>query len=175
MSQAAKDVEASQEVLVDLFERIEFFFKRLESYTAVRPTDAMTDIIVKIMVEVLDIFAIATKEMKQSRASAFSSSWRYYNCSLICILEKYLKKLVGGNEIENALKRLDKLTQEEARMAAAENLRLAQIVERNVTKVMNGTSTTGSLFPARFMLKTHALVRRTRNEGSNPTIGKQCR
>lgn len=83
MSQAAKDVEASQEVLVDLFERIEFFFKRLESYTAVRPTDAMTDIIVKIMVEVLDIFAIATKEMKQSRASAFSSSWRYYNCSLI--------------------------------------------------------------------------------------------
>ena len=38
MSQAAKDFGASQEVLVDLFERIEFFFKRLESYTAVRPT-----------------------------------------------------------------------------------------------------------------------------------------
>lgn len=35
---AAKDVEAlveaSQEVLIDIFERIEFFFKRLESYTA---------------------------------------------------------------------------------------------------------------------------------------------
>ena len=38
MSQAAKDFGASQEVLVDLFERIEFFFKRLESYTAVRAT-----------------------------------------------------------------------------------------------------------------------------------------
>jgi hypothetical protein len=30
----------------------------------------MTDIIVKIMIEVLNIFAIATKEMRQGRASA---------------------------------------------------------------------------------------------------------
>ncbi|KAI9436481.1 hypothetical protein H4582DRAFT_2058807 [Lactarius indigo] len=66
---AAKDVEASQEALADLFERIENFFKRLESYMEVPPTDAMTDIIVKIMTEVLNIFAIATKEMKQGRAS----------------------------------------------------------------------------------------------------------
>ena len=71
LSQAAKDVEASQGALVDLFSRIENFFKRLESYTTVQPTDAMTDIIVKIMVEVLNIFAVATKEMKQGRASAY--------------------------------------------------------------------------------------------------------
>ena len=32
-------------------------------------TDAMKDIMVKIMVEVLEIFAIMTKEIKQSRAS----------------------------------------------------------------------------------------------------------
>ena len=37
----------------------------------VPPTETMTDIIVKIMVEVLNIFAIATKEMKQGRASVF--------------------------------------------------------------------------------------------------------
>ena len=73
LSQAAKDVEASQDALIDLFERIENFFKRLESYTSVPPTDAMTDIIVKIMIEVLNIFAIATKEMRQGRASAFLS------------------------------------------------------------------------------------------------------
>jgi hypothetical protein len=64
------DVSASEEALADLFERIENFFKRLESYTEVPPTEAMTDMIVKIMVEVLNIFAIATKEMKQGRASA---------------------------------------------------------------------------------------------------------
>ena len=71
LSQAAKDVEASQDALIDLFERIENFFKRLESYTSVPPTDAMTDIIVKIMIEVLNIFAIATKEMRQGRTSVF--------------------------------------------------------------------------------------------------------
>ena len=54
---------ASEEALSDLFDRIENFFKRLESYTEVPPTTAMTDIIVKIMVEVLNIFAIATKEI----------------------------------------------------------------------------------------------------------------
>ena len=67
--QAAKDVDASHEALADLFERIENFFKRLETYTEVLPTEAMTDMIVKIMVEVLNIFAIATTEMKQGRAS----------------------------------------------------------------------------------------------------------
>ncbi|KAH9046668.1 hypothetical protein EDB84DRAFT_1673962 [Lactarius hengduanensis] len=116
---AAKDVDASQEALADLFERIENFFKRLESYTEVPPTDAMTDIIVKIMVEVLNIFAIATKEMKQGRAS----------------LEKFFKQLVGRKDIEDALARLDRLTQEEARMAAAQILRLTHSVDDRVKVV----------------------------------------
>ena len=67
--QAVKNVNAAQEALIDIFERIENFFKRLETYTEVRPSEAMTDIIVKIMVEVLNIFAIATKEIKQGRTS----------------------------------------------------------------------------------------------------------
>jgi hypothetical protein len=56
-------------VIADLFVRIECFFRRLESYVEVRPTTAMTDIILKIMVEVLAILAIATKDIKQRRAS----------------------------------------------------------------------------------------------------------
>jgi len=56
-------------VLATVFERIENFFKRLEAYVQVPPTAGMTDIIVKIMVEVLSILSIATKEIKQSRAS----------------------------------------------------------------------------------------------------------
>src|ERR1700761_9606485 len=68
-SQAAKDVSESQDALVEIFERVENFFKRLETYIEVPPTAAMTDIIVKIMVEVLNIFAISTKEIKQGRTS----------------------------------------------------------------------------------------------------------
>ena len=56
-------------MLIDIFVRIESFFKRLESYTEVPPTAAMSDVIVKIMIEVLSILAIATKEIKQGRAS----------------------------------------------------------------------------------------------------------
>jgi len=43
-------------------------------------------------------------------------------------LGKYLKKVVGKKEMEDALKRLDKLTQEEARMAVAEILKLTHVI-----------------------------------------------
>jgi hypothetical protein len=49
--------------------RIDGFFKRLETYTEVQPTDAMTDVIVKVIIEVLSILAIATKRIKQGRSS----------------------------------------------------------------------------------------------------------
>ena len=69
MFQAAKDVDASQDVLIDVFVRIEGFFKRLAAYTEVPPTAAMTDLIVTIITEVLSILAIATKEVKRGRSS----------------------------------------------------------------------------------------------------------
>ncbi|KAH9020277.1 hypothetical protein EDB83DRAFT_2231722, partial [Lactarius deliciosus] len=115
--QAAKDATAVQVVLIDIFERMESFFKRMETYTSVRATAAMTDIIVKIMVEVLNILAIATKEIKQGRT------------------KKYLKKLVGKTDIEDALRRLDKLTQEEVRMATAQLLKITHGVDYEVTKI----------------------------------------
>ncbi|KAH9989691.1 hypothetical protein BJV74DRAFT_885148 [Russula compacta] len=112
--QAAKDVDAGQDVLVDIFVRIKNFFRRLELYTEVSPTAAMTDIIVKIMIEVLSILAITTKEITQRRA------------------KKYFKKLLGKNDIEDTLKRLDTLTQEEARMATAEVLKVTHNVDDKV-------------------------------------------
>jgi len=62
-------VDASQDALIDLFERIENSFRRLESYTEVQPTAARVDIIVNIMVEVLTILGIVAKEIKQGHAS----------------------------------------------------------------------------------------------------------
>ena len=58
-------------MLIGVFVRIESFFKRLETYTEVRPTAAMTDVIVQILIEVLSILAIATKQIKQGRSSEF--------------------------------------------------------------------------------------------------------
>ncbi|KAH9003819.1 hypothetical protein EDB86DRAFT_2826379 [Lactarius hatsudake] len=101
---AAMDVWASHDVLVDLFERIQFFLKRLGVHTRISPTKDMVEILVKIMAEVIGILSIATKEMQQSKAKI------------------YLRKLLGRTDIEDALKKLDSLTQEEVRMAIAQVL-----------------------------------------------------
>ena len=49
--------------------------------------------------------------------------------------EKFLQKLVGKTEIEDALKRLDKLTQEEARMATAQVLKVTHTIDERVAGV----------------------------------------
>ena len=67
--QAAKNVRASHDALIDIFERMEHFFQRLEVYTEVAPSLEMMDISMKIMVEVLTVLATATKEIKQGRTS----------------------------------------------------------------------------------------------------------
>ncbi|KAF8492445.1 hypothetical protein F5888DRAFT_1909218 [Russula emetica] len=114
---AAKDASTSQERIIDIFNRIEYFFRRLEIYTVLTPTAAMTDMIVEIMVEVLTILTIVTKEVESGQ------------------LKKYLKKLTGNRDIEDSLERLDKLTQEEARMASAELLKMTQSVDGKVMGV----------------------------------------
>ncbi|KAH9057379.1 hypothetical protein EDB87DRAFT_1578759 [Lactarius vividus] len=121
--QAAKDVRASQDALVDLFGRIDNFFRRLEKHIEVRPTAAMMDVIVKIMVEVLSILGIVTKEIRRG------------TMKLTFVAEKYLLKLVGRQDVEGALQRLDKLTQAEALMAAAETLAIARGIDAKVEDV----------------------------------------
>jgi hypothetical protein len=49
--------------------------------------------------------------------------------------EKYAKTLIGKTELEDALKRLDKLTEEEARMVAEENLKATYTVDKRVQGV----------------------------------------
>ena len=45
---------------------------------------------------------------------------------------KYFKKLIGEDGVEDALKRLDRLTQEEARMAAAQLLKVTNTIGNTV-------------------------------------------
>ena len=51
--------------------------------------------------------------------------------------EKIAKKLIGRTEVEDALMKLDKLTQEEARMAAAQNLKATHTVNERVKGVVD--------------------------------------
>jgi hypothetical protein len=49
--------------------------------------------------------------------------------------EKYVKKLFGRTDLEDALKRLDKLTHDEARTAIAQNLKATHTVDEQVRGV----------------------------------------
>ena len=71
LNQAVKDVSTSYDALVDLLEFIEHFMNRLDIYTRVPSTGAMTEIIVKIMVELISTLALVTKQIKQRRPSAY--------------------------------------------------------------------------------------------------------
>lgn len=72
--QAVKDAGSSYDALADLLELIERFLNRLAISTKIPPAVAMTEIHVKILVELLSILALATKQIKQGRASKSSDS-----------------------------------------------------------------------------------------------------
>ena len=96
----------------------------------------MTDMMVKIIVEVLDILGTATKEMKQSRASeliVYLKSPKADMCS-----ENFLKKIAGITKLEDGLQKLDKMTNEEARMANAEVMRLSYDIDKKVEGLTDG-------------------------------------
>jgi hypothetical protein len=67
-----RNVNAAQEALIDIFERIENLFKRLETYAEVPPMAAVIDVIMKKTAEVLNVFAIAAKEIRRGRTSELS-------------------------------------------------------------------------------------------------------
>ena len=134
--QTAKAVHADQDSLFDIFECIEAFFRRLDIYIEVAPNQGMMDTITAIMVEVLNFIGIATKEVQQSRTSKRFLYKYVPKFSLTkAFSEKYLKKLIEKNDIEDALKRLDRLTQEEARMAAAQLLKVTNTIDNRVGEI----------------------------------------
>ena len=55
-----------------------------------------------------------------------------------CATEKFTKTLLGESEIETVLQRLDRLTQEEARMTVAQTLGVVHGLVSNMKVVMEG-------------------------------------
>ena len=55
-----------------------------------------------------------------------------------CAAEKFAKKLLGESEIETVLQRLDRLTQDEAKMTVAQTLGVVHGLMGNIKVVMEG-------------------------------------
>ena len=54
------------------------------------------------------------------------------------VAEKFAKKLLGDSEIEATVERLDRLTQDEARMTVAQTLSVVHGLVGNVKVIMEG-------------------------------------
>ena len=67
--QAAIGVSTSYDALVDLFECVANFLNRLRIYTDIPFSPSMSGIITKILVEVLSVLSLATKQVRQGRLS----------------------------------------------------------------------------------------------------------
>jgi hypothetical protein len=90
----------------------------------------MTSLLGKIMAQVLSVFALSTKEMRERRISGSFRSMSSFMSDYG--VEKFMKRLVGKKDVEDALERLDMLTKEENLMTAARNLEATHLVHASI-------------------------------------------
>jgi hypothetical protein len=70
--QTAKSVPASYGALVEIFDCVENFLLRLRIYTEIKePRKALTEVVIKIMAELISVLALATKQIKDGKLSTF--------------------------------------------------------------------------------------------------------
>jgi len=98
----------------------------------------MPGILITIMVEVLSVLALATKQIKQGRFSKLPMGHIYIYLIAELAAEKFAKKLLGESEIEAVIQRLDRLTLDEARLTMAQTLQVVHGLVNNVKVVMEG-------------------------------------
>jgi hypothetical protein len=105
-------------------------------YTEIKqPIPAMTEVVIRITAELLSVLALATTQMKQGKLSMRLPSVIALD---LTIAEKYVKKLLGENDIESVFHRLDRLTTEESKMTAAQTLGIVCGLVNKMEVVMEG-------------------------------------
>ncbi|KAH9955015.1 hypothetical protein BC827DRAFT_1239450, partial [Russula dissimulans] len=114
---AVRDVAASHDAVIRLFERIHFFLQRLNIYIGIPLTIDLTALLGNVMAHLLVIITLSTKLMTSGR------------------MKKIVKRLVGKKDVEDALEKLDVLTKEEISMTVARNLQVTHDVDENVVAI----------------------------------------
>jgi hypothetical protein len=96
---------------------------RLEVYATITPPPIMMmDLLTKIMVTLLSVLALATKDIKQGRVGECAD--QIYVDYAQCVAVKFSKRLLGNktDKSQAALERLDRLTKDEGLSVAAQTL-----------------------------------------------------
>jgi hypothetical protein len=136
MIQTVNDVSALGP-LVDLLESFESILKHLDIFAKVPHTPAMTEAVVKTLVELLSILGLVTKLVRQGEclvAILFAAVTQ-------CNAETFVEKPFGGNYDKMVLERLDRLTPDKGRITALEILRVVYGLVQNMSAVVDGEQT----------------------------------
>ena len=88
------------------------------------------------------------------------------------VTEQFAKKLLGDSEIESILKRLDRLTQEEARMTAAQTLAVVHSLLDNMKVVMDGESS--CLANQKHLIRLLSVGGEASTKAIRQTLGTYC-
>jgi hypothetical protein len=137
-AQAVRNATASHKTLIHLFERIHFFLQRLKSYTRIQLTEELTELLGKIMAQLLSILAISTKMMADNKLSELTLFESLRHPVVDYASEKFLKRMMGRTNVEDALLQLDSLTGEASLMAAARTSEVTHHVDSNVVSDVDG-------------------------------------
>jgi hypothetical protein len=121
----------------NLFGSIQAFLKRLNIYRRIPLKPAMCEIIVRILVELLSTFALATKEIRQGRLrESFLVLVTFTGTQYEAV--KFGKKLLHECDIEAVTQRLDKLARDESQMAISQTLEVVYGLVQNISVVEEG-------------------------------------
>ena len=134
-NQAAAGITTRHDALAEMLELIEDFLIHVEIYTRVPPTPATDDMVVKIMLELFSTLALATRELYHGRPSESILVHLYLTQRYVV---KSFKKGFGDTGMEAILQRLDRLTQDEARMTVPETLAVIYGLVQNMRMLMDG-------------------------------------
>ncbi|OHE98612.1 NACHT and TPR domain-containing protein [Colletotrichum orchidophilum] len=100
---AAKDVSACYDSIIELFDQMKDFTARLKSYVSQKMSSELHDKVATILATIFEIFVLAAHEIRGGR------------------FKSYLKNLFGKeSKVPEALKKLASLTQAEERLVIAE-------------------------------------------------------
>ncbi|KAK6206672.1 NACHT and TPR domain-containing protein [Colletotrichum tabaci] len=154
---AAKDVSACYDSIIDLFDQMQDFTVRLKFYVSQKLSAELHDKVVKILVTIFEIFVLATHEVRKGR------------------LKSYFKRLLGSeSKVPDAMKKLASLTEGEERLVIAETSagvkrslsnqeRLLEMMSRVDVNVQTlRTETRPSVYPE----DTYSALNRTRTQGT---------
>ena len=86
MYQAAKGIEIGGGAVVDVLESVERLFRHLDIYTRIPHSLALDEMVVKIVMEMLSILALATKQLTRGQSEFIFIAVLLYQtqCSEIC-------------------------------------------------------------------------------------------